>query len=199
MSFMPTTRLFLRMFGLYPNKKITKTGVPDTLYIIMLSLPLWFVNLTSYAYLDANAQTADIAVITDSMYTNFIFTMMCGNYIILTIRKFQVRSVIDFMDDVVMERKLFIISAILHRRKRIYFQQQLFIFSLFDLNHAGRRIGNTLMYDDANDRSEYFIKMYTLWCFIGNMGVNCFPFLLPLFHYLTGQYSFASWYTPYKS
>lgn len=107
MNYMPTTRLFLRMFGLYPNKNIAAAGVSDTLYIIMVSLPLWFVVLTSYAYFEANLKTADIAVITDSMYTNFIFTMMCGNYILLTIRKFQIRRVIDDIETVVMDREFF--------------------------------------------------------------------------------------------
>lgn len=93
------------MFGLYPSETTKKIGIRDTLYIIVLSLPLWFVNLTSYAYFNANLQTADIAVITDSMYTSFIFTMMCGNYIILTIRKFQVRRIIDYIEDLVTERK----------------------------------------------------------------------------------------------
>lgn len=104
---MPTTRTFLRMFALYPDKSITKVGLTDTLRIIVTSLPLWFVALTSYAYLEANRKTANIAVITDAMYTNFIFTMMCGNYILLTIRKFQVRKVIDVMGLIVKERKLF--------------------------------------------------------------------------------------------
>lgn len=93
------------MFGLYPSEATKKLGIRDTLYILVLSLPLWFVNLTSYAYLEANLKTADVAVITDSMYTSFIFTMMCGNYIILTIRKFQVRHVIDYIEDLVTERK----------------------------------------------------------------------------------------------
>lgn len=109
MSFMPTTHLYLRIFGLYPNKMISKPGIRDTLYIIVLSLPLWFVNLTSYAYFKANIQTADIAVITDTMYTSFIFTMMCGNYILLTIRKFQIRKIIDYIEDLVTERKYFIV------------------------------------------------------------------------------------------
>lgn len=103
MSSMPTTRKFLRGFALYPHKSIQKTGVPDTLRIIITSLPLWFVVLTSYAYLEANLKTADIAVITDAMYTNFIFTMMCFNYILLTLRKFQVRNVVDDIEAVVTE------------------------------------------------------------------------------------------------
>lgn len=95
------------MFALYPDKSITKTGFTDTLRIVLTSLPLWFVALTSYAYLKANLKTADIAVITDAMYTNFIFTMMCANYIMLTVRKFQVRKVIDDMGLVVEKRKQF--------------------------------------------------------------------------------------------
>lgn len=95
--FMPTTRRFLRWFGLYPSENISQTGIRDTLYIIVVSLPLWFVLLTSYAYFEANIKTADIAVITDNMYTNFIFTMMCGNYYLLTLRKFGIREIIDEM------------------------------------------------------------------------------------------------------
>lgn len=105
MSFMPTTRAFLRMFALYPHKSISKTGVIDTLRIVVTSLPLWFVVLTSYAYFNANLKTADIAVMTDAMYTNFIFTMMCGNYILLTIRKFQIRKLIDDIEVMVEERE----------------------------------------------------------------------------------------------
>lgn len=97
--------MFLRGFALYPHKDIRKTGVSDTFRIIVTSLPLWFVALTSYAYFKANIKTADIAVITDTMYTNFIFTMMCFNYILLTVRKFQVRKVIDDIEAVVTERK----------------------------------------------------------------------------------------------
>lgn len=112
MSYMPTTKLFLKGFGLYPNKSISETGILDTLRIFVTSLPLWFVTLTSYAYLNANLTTADIAVITDAMYTNFIFTMMCLNYFLLTIRKFQVRKVIDDIENVVVERKLFMLFII---------------------------------------------------------------------------------------
>lgn len=102
---MPTTRKFLRGFGLYPHKSVQKAGVSDTLRIVVTSLPLWFVCLTSYAYFEANLKTADIAVITDAMYTNFIYTMMCFNYIALTWRKFQVRKVIDDIETVVKQRK----------------------------------------------------------------------------------------------
>lgn len=106
MVYMPTTRLFLRTFGIYPNKKLSKHGLADTLYILILSLPLWFVLLTSYAYFAANLQTADIAVITDSMYTSFIFTMMCGNFILLAMRKFEIRKVIDDIGKLEAEREL---------------------------------------------------------------------------------------------
>lgn len=106
MVYMPTTRLFLRTFGIYPNKKLSKHGLADTLYIFILSLPLWFVLLTSYAYFAANLQTADIAVITDSMYTSFIFTMMCGNFILLAMRKFEIRKVIDDIGKLEAEREL---------------------------------------------------------------------------------------------
>lgn len=105
MAFMPTTLLFLRTFGIYPNKRLSKHGFADTLYIFVLSLPLFFVLLTSYAYFAANLKTADIAVITDSMYTSFIFTMMCGNFILLGIRKFQIRKVIDEIGGLQAARK----------------------------------------------------------------------------------------------
>lgn len=95
--FMPTTRRLLRWFGLYPSENLRQTGIKDTLYIVAVSLPLWFVLLTSYAYLKANIKTADIAVITDNMYTNFIFTMMCANYYLLSLRKFGIREIIDEM------------------------------------------------------------------------------------------------------
>lgn len=114
---MPTTRLFLRTFGIYPNKKLSNHGLADTLYIFILSLPLWFVLLTSYAYFAANLQTADIAVITDSMYTSFIFTMMGGNFILLAMRKFEIRKVIDDIGKLKAERELkilFISSYLRH-------------------------------------------------------------------------------------
>lgn len=100
MKFMPTTRLLLRGYGLYPSENVIKPGFVDTAYIIILSLPLWFVLLTNYAYLEANIKTADIAVITDSMYTSFIFSMMCGNYFVLARRKIQIREVIDEIESI---------------------------------------------------------------------------------------------------
>lgn len=183
---MPTTRRFLRWFGLYPSEKLNQPGIKDTLYIIVVSLPLWFVLLTSYAYFKANIKTADIAIITDNMYTNFIFTMMCGNYFLLTLRKFEIREVIDEMEAMLEISKFHLQSSASSNSKL-----KLFI--------AGLLQKDILMYEKANNQSEFFIKKYTLWCFIGNMGVNCFPFLRPLFYYATGQYSFESWYTPYKS
>lgn len=125
MVYMPTTRLFLRTFGIYPNKKLSKHGFPDTLYIFVMSLPLWFVLLTSYAYFVANLQTADIAVITDSMYTSFIFTMMCGNFILLAMRKFEIRKVIDDIGHLETERK---------SRITISFQKNIWIERNSDLN-----------------------------------------------------------------
>lgn len=107
MSYMPLTRVLLRGFGLYPHKSITKTGFLDTLRIIVTSFPLWFVMLTSYAYSNANLHTADINIITDTMYTNFIFTMMSGNYILMAIRKFDIRKLIDDIENIVKERKLY--------------------------------------------------------------------------------------------
>lgn len=184
--FMPTTRRFLRWFGLYPSENLTRSGIKDTLYIIVVSLPLWFVLLTSYAYFKANIKTADIAVITDNMYTNFIFTMMCGNYFLLTLRKFEIREIIDEMEAMLKISKFN--SKVLG-----------WAFLKYELFIAGLLKKDISMYEKANNQSESFIKKYTLWCFIGNMGVNCFPFLRPLFHYATGKYSFASWYTPYKS
>lgn len=80
MSYVPTTRMFLRGFDLYPHKSIQKTGIFNTLRIIVTSLPLWFVGLTNYAYFEANLKTADIAVITDAMYTNFdVFQLYCAD------------------------------------------------------------------------------------------------------------------------
>lgn len=218
MSYMPTTRKFLRMFALYPDKSITKVGFTDTLRIILISLPLWFVVLTSYAYLKVNLKTADIAVITDAMYTNFIFTMMCVNYILLTVRKFQVRKVIDDIGELVEKRKQFKFMTGTFWDLNCELCWYKFHFKSLDNNEiekcwiefvrayivgilllSGRLNGCAYVYDNANKRSEYFIKNYTLWCFIGNMGVNCFPFVRPLFHFITGKYSFESWYTPYKS
>lgn len=46
------------------------------------------------------------------------------------------------------------------------------------------------MNDDANERCDYGIKRYALWCFTGDMGVDFFPFVRPLFRYLTGHCSF---------
>lgn len=105
---MPTTRRFLRWFGLYPSENLNQPGVKDTIYIIVVSLPLWFVLLTSYAYFKANIKTADIAVITDNMYTNFIFTMMCGNYFLLTLRKFEIREIIDEMGAMLKNSKFYL-------------------------------------------------------------------------------------------
>lgn len=110
MVIMPTTYYLLCKFGLYPSKNISKTGVKDTLQITLLSLPILFNLITSFAYFVVNFKTADIAIITDSLYTNFVFLMMCGNYYLLALRKFTIREVIDDFDAVINERKSYFLK-----------------------------------------------------------------------------------------
>lgn len=42
-------------------------------------------------------------------------------------------------------------------------------------------------------------QIYTVGVLIGTLGVFVMPFARPFYHFLIGQYSFASWYTPYKT
>lgn len=105
-NFIPKTLYLMRFFGLFPPKNQESTKFKDVVYIFCLAFSLWFVLGGSYAYLYANIHTATVDIMTDNMYTNFIYQMMCSNYLLMSIGRFSIRDLINELEIIVTKSKI---------------------------------------------------------------------------------------------
>lgn len=97
--------ILLKIHGLLPPDHVKNAGFLDTLRIICLAFAPWINLFASIAYAYLNFRTATMADMTDVMCTNFLCLLVVINNIILAAKKFEIRSVLTKMRNMVEKRK----------------------------------------------------------------------------------------------
>lgn len=185
MIFITSLLVVMRYFGVLPDEHLKKIRIREVILFLVCSMPMMFVFIPSIVYLIVFYDSINVLDMTDLIHTIFIFGCNWSSFLIIAINQIRFRRLID-------ELKLFVAKrecSVAHRRNL----SQLIFCS------PGQRTASGGIYVETAILLDKICIIYTVACITGVLGVFLMPFARPFYHYLVGSYSFASWYTPYKT
>lgn len=185
MIFITSLLVVMRYFGVLPDERVKNIRITEVILFLVCSTPMMFVLIPSIVYLIVFYDSINVLDLTDLIHTICIFGCNWSSYLIIAMNQIRFRRLID-------ELRLFVAKRECCAVPHLNLSQQIFC-------SPGQKTASGGIYVETAILLDKICIIYTVACVIGVLGVFLMPFVKPFYHYLIGSYSFASWYTPYKT
>lgn len=185
MVFLTRLSISMKYFGISGDEHQKGSWIRNHLLFVMCSLPMSFNVLPNIAYLIVFHNSENVLGITHLIYAILINGGTWMGYLIMAIRQRNLRELIDELKSVVASSECWCSTITSRKGLAILF--------------SGELTSAKDIYVETANLLDKICRIYAVICVIGALGVFVMPYAKPLYHYLIGEYSFASWYTPYKT
>lgn len=192
MEFVKILLFLLRLHMLLPPEHINHAGFLDTISILSLALAPWTFMILSIAYCCVYLNTASLAELTNVTITIFICIIVVSTNVILATKKFEIRSLLGEMREMVIQRK--IQQTIFVKKKKCF----VIFFPFFW--KTGRSINDSLkqLYTTTDRRCNSLVQTFLIIYGITTSGVIFTPIIRAIHYWLIGQYPFDISFLPYQ-
>lgn len=179
----------MSFLGVLPDDHLEQIRPREVFWFTACSSMQMFILLPNLVYLIVFHASEEVYGLTDLMYTIILFSGVLNGYRIVFLRQISIRDLINELKRVVAE------SEYLNRFPSDSSESRLnHCHSCTEESTPGKYI-----YAATASQVDRLCHSYVMCAIVGNLGVFVMPYAKPLYYFLAGKYSFASWYTPYKT
>lgn len=175
----------MKYFYISADENGNESRIRKMISFVVCSLPMMFILLPNTAYLIVFFNSEGVSGITHLIYTIFMIGGIWIGYLIIAIRQEDFRELMDEIKTVVASSKCRHLVINVRKVPLIFVSEEL--------------TPTKYIYMRTAILSDKICRIYAILCVSGVTGAFVMPYAKPLYHYFIGKYSFASWYTPYKT